>query len=171
MKTDARSAATPISPSRSVLLIDDEPRVIEAVAQIFALRGWTTLTPADDRQRIPLYDQARPDLVMLDLGTTGLNGMPVLHILRDHDPDATILVLSGQGDVNTAVEAMQFGAEGFLELLQSVVFELEVEFSSVKDHLLRIGAQALPWRAPEPVTCTPCPSSCCTQTISPCRSH
>jgi DNA-binding NtrC family response regulator len=102
-------------PPRTVLLIDDEPRVLDAVAQVFALRGWTTIRATEGRAGIALYEQERPDLVMLDLGMAGLNGIQVLQILRERDPDATVVMLSGHGDVNTAVEAMQLGAEAFLE--------------------------------------------------------
>jgi DNA-binding NtrC family response regulator len=115
MTSDVHNPPASIAPIRTVLLIDDDPRVIAAVAQVFALRGWKTISATDGRAGIALYDEARPDLVMLDLGMSGLNGMQVLQILRDHDPDATVIMLSGEGDINTAVEAMQLGAEAFLE--------------------------------------------------------
>ncbi|HKS05322.1 MAG TPA: sigma-54 dependent transcriptional regulator [Gemmatimonadaceae bacterium] len=100
--------------SRSVLLIDDEPTVLQAVAQLFKRFGWTVSQSTDSRAAIELYERERPDLVMCDLEMPDLNGLKVLEILRERDPDATVIMLSGKGDIETVVRCMQLGAEHFL---------------------------------------------------------
>lgn len=100
--------------TRSVLLIDDEPSVLKSLVHLFARFGWTVSSSTDARSAIELYERERPDLVILDLEMPDLSGLQVLEILRERDPDATVVMLSGRGDISTAVEALQLGAENFL---------------------------------------------------------
>ena len=97
-----------------MLLIDDEPTVLQAVAQLFTRFGWNVSRAADSRTGVELYERERPDLVMCDLEMPGLSGLKVLEILRERDADATVIMLSGRGDIETVVRCMQLGAEHFL---------------------------------------------------------
>ncbi len=113
--TDGGSPETAApSGSRTVLLIDNEPRVLDLVAQLFERHGWSAIRAPDGQKGIELYEQERPDLVMLDLEMPGIGGMRVLEVLRDRDPDATVIMLTGHEDISAAVEAMQLGAENFI---------------------------------------------------------
>ena len=100
--------------SRTVLLIDNEPRVLRLVTQLFERHGWNAIRASDGQQGIELYAQECPDLVVLDLEMPGIGGMRVLEVLRDRDPDATVIMLTGHEDISAAVEAMQLGAENFI---------------------------------------------------------
>jgi DNA-binding NtrC family response regulator len=137
----------PVLPhSRTVLLIDDEALVLNVISQPFIARGWNTLRASDGRYGIELYEQERPDLVMLDIGMPGMNGMEVLRVLRERDPAATIIMLSAQDDVSTAVEAMQLGAENFIakpfqtQQLATIV-ELAYEKSQLRRRNSVLGAR------------------------------
>jgi two-component system response regulator AtoC len=110
----ARSTIATPAHSRTVLLIDDDALVLDVIAQPFVDGGWNTLRASTGARGIEIYEQERPDLVMLDIGMPGMSGMDVLRILRARDPAATIIMLSAQGDVSIAVEAMQLGAENFI---------------------------------------------------------
>ncbi|HXD23231.1 MAG TPA: sigma-54 dependent transcriptional regulator [Gemmatimonadaceae bacterium] len=110
----ARSPIRTPARSRRVLLVDNDALVLDAMAMAFAARRWTVLRASDGRQGIELYEQERPDLVMLDIGMPGMSGMATLRILRGRDPAATIIMLSAPDDVGTAVEAMQSGAESVI---------------------------------------------------------
>jgi two-component system, NtrC family, response regulator AtoC len=100
--------------SRSILLIDDEAEMLRTLSRHFERRGWEVLTAGEASGAALVYDRDRPDLVLLDLHMPGLSGLQLLEILRLRDPDATILLLTGDADVSTAVEAMRLGAENFL---------------------------------------------------------
>ncbi|MGH7655713.1 MAG: sigma-54-dependent transcriptional regulator [Gemmatimonadaceae bacterium] len=126
--------------SRSVLLIDDEPAVLGAVRQVFLRRGWAVTTESNPRTAIEVYERDRPDIVMLDMEMPGLSGLQVLEIIRARDEDATIVMLSGRGDIETAVRALQLGAENFVakplrvEHLDAIV-ELAYEKSVMRRRL------------------------------------
>jgi DNA-binding NtrC family response regulator len=98
----------------TVLLVDDEPQVLQAVSQLLERQGWRVRRAPDGRTAIELYAQERPDLVMCDVSMPGLNGLQVLEILKSRDPDATVVMLTGGSDIETAVQAMRTGAENFL---------------------------------------------------------
>jgi two-component system, NtrC family, response regulator AtoC len=98
--------------SRSVLLIDDDPDVRRFLARFFERHGWSVHEAASGEEGVPLYDAELPDLVVLDLHLPGLSGLHVLEILVQRD--AAVILLTGHGDIETAVEAMRIGAENFL---------------------------------------------------------
>jgi DNA-binding NtrC family response regulator len=100
--------------ARSLLLIDDDPQLLAALTTFFERRGWTVARALDGRTGIELYERDAPDLVLTDLDMPGLSGLQVVDVLRSRDPEAIVLLLTGHGDVASAVEAMQLGAENFL---------------------------------------------------------
>src|SRR5690349_6425232 len=100
--------------TKSILLIDDDPQVLAALATFFERRGWGVGRALDGRTGVELYDRDAPDLVITDLQMPGWSGRQVVDVLRSRDPEAMVLVLTGHGDVATAVEAMRLGAENFL---------------------------------------------------------
>ena len=69
---------------------------------------------AEARGGMDLYDRERPDLVLLDIDLPGLSGLQWLEVLRSRDVDATVIMLTGNADIATAVQAMRLGAENFL---------------------------------------------------------
>ncbi|MEX0893489.1 MAG: sigma-54 dependent transcriptional regulator [Gemmatimonadota bacterium] len=100
--------------TRTILLIDDDPEVLAVLGRFFEKRGWEVLRAAEPAGAAELYERERPDLVILDLQLPGLSGLRLLEVLRARDPDATVIMLTGHADVETAVEAMRLGAENFL---------------------------------------------------------
>ncbi|MBV9774596.1 MAG: sigma-54-dependent Fis family transcriptional regulator [Gemmatimonadetes bacterium] len=98
--------------ARSILLIDDEPDVLRSLGRLFEREGWEVFRALTGEEGLRLYEASRPDLVLLDLYLPGMSGMDVLDVLVPRD--ATVIMLTGHGDIETAVEAMRLGAENFL---------------------------------------------------------
>ena len=96
----------------SVLLIDDDADVLRTVGTYFERVGWEVARELDGEAGLAAYDRLRPEVVILDLHLPGLDGLEVLSRLRERN--AAVILLTGQGDVPTAVKAMQLGAENFL---------------------------------------------------------
>ncbi|HYV98849.1 MAG TPA: sigma-54 dependent transcriptional regulator, partial [Gemmatimonadaceae bacterium] len=112
---------TPTSGSQAVtsslgtlLLIDDDQQVLNALSHLLERHGWRTVRANDPRTGVALYAQERPDLVICDVSMPGLTGLQVLEILKSSDADATVVMLTGNADIETAVESMRAGAENFL---------------------------------------------------------
>jgi DNA-binding NtrC family response regulator len=100
--------------SRSILLVDDDPQIINLLVKFFEREGWTVWRASDATSCAEIYEREEPDVVVLDLDLPGLSGLRLLEVLLTRDPDATVIMLTGHGDIATAVEAMRLGAENFL---------------------------------------------------------
>ncbi len=98
----------------SILLVDDDPGVLDLLSRFFDRRGWLVHGSSTGTGAIRTYEDEQPDLVLLDVELPDLNGIPVLRRLRDIDEDVTVIMLTGHSDVETAVEAMRIGAENYL---------------------------------------------------------
>ncbi|HSJ75676.1 MAG TPA: sigma 54-interacting transcriptional regulator, partial [Gemmatimonadales bacterium] len=96
----------------SVLLIDDDVDVLRSIGNYFERFGYEVTRELSGEAGLATFDRLRPEVVILDLALPGMDGMEVLEHLRQRD--ASVILLTGQTDVATAVRAMQMGAENFL---------------------------------------------------------
>ncbi|HEX5387960.1 MAG TPA: sigma-54 dependent transcriptional regulator [Gemmatimonadales bacterium] len=101
--------------SQRVLIVDDEPGIRQALKQVLEYEGMEVRSAASGGEAISTYPEFRPRLVFLDVKMAGLDGLETLTRLRDLDPHAVIVMISGHGTIATAVEATQRGAFDFLE--------------------------------------------------------
>ena len=96
----------------SLLLIDDDADVLRAVGDYFERIGFEVYRETSGERGLDTFARLRPDVVLLDLHLPDLGGLEVLERLRG--AGAAVILLTGQGDIATAVRAMQLGAEHFL---------------------------------------------------------
>jgi two-component system, NtrC family, nitrogen regulation response regulator NtrX len=101
--------------SRRVLVVDDEKGVREALKQVLEFEDIEVQTCASGLDALQAYAEFRPHLVFLDVKMQGLDGLEVLRRLREYDAHAQVVMISGHGTIQTAVEATQLGAYDFLE--------------------------------------------------------
>ena len=99
--------------SDSVLIVDDDADLRRTVGDYFERLGYEVWREDSGEAAIETYALHRPEVVLLDLKLPDLDGMQVLEELRRQD--AAVLLMTGHGDIETAVRAMQLGAENFLE--------------------------------------------------------
>ena len=96
----------------SLLLIDDDADVLRAVGDYFERLGFEVYRETSGERGLDTFARLRPDVVLLDLHLPDLGGLEVLERLRG--AGGAVILLTGQGDIATAVRAMQLGAEHFL---------------------------------------------------------
>jgi len=96
----------------TVLLIDDEPDVLRAVGAYLERTGAEVTKAENAEDGVQAYERVRPDVVILDLHLPDAHGLDVLERLKGQG--AAVILLTGNGDIETAVRAMQLGAENFL---------------------------------------------------------
>jgi two-component system nitrogen regulation response regulator NtrX len=100
---------------RRVLVVDDEKGVREALKQVLEFEEFDVQTCASGHDALRAYGEFRPHLVFLDVKMQGMDGLETLKQLRALDPRAQVVMISGHGSIQTAVEATQLGAYDFLE--------------------------------------------------------
>ncbi len=101
--------------SRRVLIADDEKGIREALKQVLEYEEIEVQTCASGHEALRVYPEFRPHLVFLDVKMEGMDGLETLKRVRELDPHAQVVMISGHGTIQTAVEATQLGAYDFLE--------------------------------------------------------
>jgi two-component system, OmpR family, response regulator len=97
-----------------VLVIDDEPRIVDFVSRALTAEGFRVDGAHDGIRALELARTGRYELVVLDLLLPHLDGMSVLQGLMETRPDQRVLVLSALSDVETKVKCLEFGASDYL---------------------------------------------------------
>lgn len=103
-----------VSPAH-ILIIDDEPDIREIVKDILEDEGHNCTLAADGQQARDILEKQRPDLIFLDIWMPDIDGITLLRELKNKDPSLTIVMMSGHGTIETAVEATRLGALDFIE--------------------------------------------------------
>jgi len=98
-----------------LLVVDDESGIRGALVQVFEYEGHDVRSAEDGHAGIAMAEEFRPDVIFLDVKMPGLDGLDVLERLREDDPSALVIMISGHGTIDTAVEATRKGAYDFLE--------------------------------------------------------
>jgi two-component system, NtrC family, nitrogen regulation response regulator NtrX len=101
--------------SRRVLVVDDEKGIREALRQLLEYEKIEVQACASGSEALQRYAEFRPHLVLLDVKMQGMDGLETLRQVRELDPHAQVVMISGHGSIQTAVEATQLGAYDFLE--------------------------------------------------------
>jgi two-component system nitrogen regulation response regulator NtrX len=101
--------------TRRVLIVDDEKGIREALKQVLEYEEIQVQACASGHEATRVYPEFKPHLVFLDVKMEGMDGLETLKRLRELDPQAQVVMISGHGTIQTAVEATQLGAYDFLE--------------------------------------------------------
>lgn len=99
----------------SVLIIDDEPNIRRMMETIHRNAGWQTASAEDGDAGLARLQTEHFDVVYLDLALGNRDGIDVLREIRLRRPDQVVVILTGHGTVEKAVEAIKLGAFDFLE--------------------------------------------------------
>ena len=100
-----------------VLVVDDEADIRELVSGVLEDEGYAVRTAADSSGALDAIEERRPSLVLLDVWLQGskLDGLQLLEQIKRRDPTLPILMISGHGNLDTAVAAIREGAVDFIE--------------------------------------------------------
>ena len=103
--------------AQDILIVDDEADIRELVAGILEDEGYTTRTARDSDHALAEISKRRPNLAFLDIWMQGskLDGLQLLETIKVDHPDLPIVMISGHGNIETAVAAIKNGAYDFIE--------------------------------------------------------
>jgi DNA-binding NtrC family response regulator len=98
-----------------VLLVDDEEKFLEVLSQRLGTRGVNAETSTSGEEALVKIKNKNFDAIVLDVMMPGIGGIETLKRIREENPELQIIMLTGRGSVDKAVEAMKEGAIDFLE--------------------------------------------------------
>ena len=108
-----RKQDPPVSPERTVLIVDDEPTLRETLAESLEQDGLRVVTAADGREALERFRAERPDLILLDLMLPGLSGIEVCRIIRQ-ESSVPILMLTARDSELDKVVGLELGADDYV---------------------------------------------------------
>ena len=132
---------------RRILVIDDEPKIVDFVSRALAGHGYEVDTALSGRAGLQLARSRTYELVVLDLLLPDINGIAVLRAMIEAKPDQLVLVLSALTDVDSKVRCLELGAIDYLpkpfaiaELVARIRTRLQVsKGASAEDRFLQAG--------------------------------
>ncbi len=98
-----------------ILVVDDEEGIRKILQQVLSYEGHDVRTASGGGEAFTVFPEFRPELTFLDVKMARMDGLEVLDRLRETDPTALVVMISGHGSIETAVEATRRGAYDFLE--------------------------------------------------------
>ncbi|SFB67789.1 two-component system, NtrC family, nitrogen regulation response regulator NtrX [Bosea sp. CRIB-10] len=103
--------------SADILVVDDEVDIRELVAGLLEDEGYRTRKAGSADEALAAIAARRPNLVFLDIWLQGsrLDGLQVLELIKESHPDLAVVMISGHGNIETAVSAIKSGAYDFIE--------------------------------------------------------
>ena len=101
-------------PPRRILIVDDEPHIVDVVEYMLREQGFDILTAADGETALQRCTDSPPDLVILDLGLPGLPGLDLLRRLRAERPGLPAIILTARGEEIDRVLGLELGADDYV---------------------------------------------------------
>jgi two-component system response regulator HydG len=129
---------------KTILVADDDRNTAAALQEGLEGEGYTVFTAASGTEGLEIARAKKPDLVLTDLMMPGMDGLVFLKTLRKLDPFLPVVIITGQGSVETAVEALKEGAHDYLakpvrlkEVIKLVAGALEVQALRIENLTLK----------------------------------
>lgn len=101
--------------SDTICLVDDEPGILKTLSELLKDEGYQVTSAKSGMDALDVIRQDPPDLVFLDVWMPDLDGLEVLKRVRQQFPHMMVIVMSGHGSIETAVQATKLGAYDYLE--------------------------------------------------------
>src|SRR5215207_1180074 len=115
-----------------ILVVDDEPAVLDACARALSRRRFEVQTAAGGAEAISRLGSEPFDLLLTDIKMPDIDGLELVRVARELDPDLPCVVLTGHGALDTAIDSIRLGVSGFVvkpftlqELMRAVDVPLE----------------------------------------------
>ena len=100
---------------KTILVVDDEDGVRESVREVLTDEGYRVVDTSDGTLVLDLIEEERPGLVLLDIWMPQIDGIGLLKRIKSRKPKTKVVMVSGHGNIHTAVTATKFGAFDFIE--------------------------------------------------------
>ncbi|MEO8603203.1 MAG: UDP-3-O-acyl-N-acetylglucosamine deacetylase [bacterium] len=132
----------------TVLVVDDEGDIRSSLRGVLSDEGLRVIEAADGNQALHLVRSERPELVLLDVWMPEVDGIEVLRRLQEEPDRPQVIMISGHGNIETAVQATKLGAFDFIEKPFSIEALLSVVNRALEHRALRADAEHAPVVAP-----------------------
>jgi two-component system nitrogen regulation response regulator NtrX len=99
----------------SILIVDDEPSIVQSLKGLLVDEGFDVMTAPNGYEALKIIESESPDLVLLDIWMPGIDGIETLKEIKAGNPFIQVIIITGHGNVETAVKATKLGAFDLIE--------------------------------------------------------
>lgn len=118
---------------KKLLIIDDEPPIREMLEMSLASEGFDVRTAGNGRDALKVFAEQRPKLILTDIKMPGMDGIEVLKQIKALDSEAEVIVITGHGDMDSAISAIRNGASDFItKPIRDEILMLSIERAKKK---------------------------------------
>ena len=97
-----------------LLLVDDEPDILRVLSMSLKADGYDVQTASRGEDALTVFSKDKPDIVITDIKMPGMNGIEVLREVKRIDEETEVIIITGHGDIDSAIEALKYGASDFI---------------------------------------------------------
>ncbi|MBW2606620.1 MAG: response regulator [Deltaproteobacteria bacterium] len=97
-----------------ILLIDDEEDIVRVLSMSLKSDGYDVVSALSGKEGLDVFKKESPDIILTDVKMPGMDGIEVLKKVKKINPETEVIIITGHGDIDTAIEALQYGASDFV---------------------------------------------------------
>ncbi len=97
-----------------ILLIDDEEDIVRVLSMSLKSDGYEVVSALSGKEGLDVFNKESPDIVLTDIKMPGMDGLEVLKEVKNINPETEVIIITGHGDIDSAIEALQYGASDFI---------------------------------------------------------
>ncbi|MEJ2101936.1 MAG: response regulator [Desulfobacterales bacterium] len=97
-----------------LLLIDDEPDILRVLSKSLEADGYEVVCAQNGTEGIAVFEKEKPDIVITDIKMPSMDGIEVLKKVKDQNVDTEVIIITGHGDIENAIEALKHGASDYI---------------------------------------------------------
>ena len=102
------------SPTARILVVDDESAIRYSITKTLQRVGYQVDSAASGEEALQMMSQSHFDVILTDIRMPGISGVELLAQVKEHAPDAIVILLTGYASLDTAVESLRLGAHDYL---------------------------------------------------------
>ena len=100
--------------SSLILIVDDDPSICFAFKKTFEALKYKTVSAGNGQEALAVFKETSPSLIFMDISMPGMDGLEALARIKEINADIPVIIITGEGNMQTAIRAMQLGAYDYL---------------------------------------------------------
>jgi DNA-binding response OmpR family regulator/two-component sensor histidine kinase len=98
----------------TILVVDDDQQIREVLTELLNEDPFTVINASSAEEALAIYVNSKPDLILLDIMLGGMSGLELTQLIRRNDQITPIIIISGEQNIESAIEALRFGANDYI---------------------------------------------------------
>ncbi|RQD59733.1 MAG: response regulator [Desulfonatronovibrio sp. MSAO_Bac4] len=131
---------------RKILVIDDEKPTLSMFQMFLKVYGFTVYTAENGEQGLKIFQKENPSIVITDIKMPGMDGLEVLKKIKEISPATEVIIITGHGDVDLTIEAMNLSATDFINKpIQKKALDAALKRAEERLSLVESNEEEISW--------------------------